>query len=910
LFSDKVEKWMFALSLWNNLKIRYKIWGLVILPALVIIVLSYQQAQSLNAQLKSLHKVNHVVDVLAELKTLGDNSLFSHHNLPENQVPSNLTQQLKQLVTTDFSADEQAGLLTLIEQYEESIEELTIAEDFEIVFDSSQWQIETFKQLLLAIEKITFDASIDDIKNDLKALTQIGWLIIWVEEESWLSQLLVNENNTYQDLAFIIREEISALSHKQQLYIERFVAINAQEEQVSLLLATFSNEAFENSTIYREQLLQEQAFLALTPEEVEQGKQAFNLRLRLFQSVADVIQSQLTVEIQETVKVFEERRLTFLSAIFGIMIIAFIIGIALAQRITGNLGLVLDFLNDNHPENQSLTEQMSGTDELSTFAMEVERLTIERKSNQRKLLIAKNEAELAKEEAIKASKAKSSFLANMSHEIRTPLNGVIGISEILAGTELTAIQKDQVSTIETSSHLLLSLINDILDFSKIESGKLHISPHSSSLRENIYDIAAINAPKIQEKGLDFSVNIGPDVPAKLLADDHRIRQVMLNLMSNAVKFTQQGKISIAITVDDTCESPGCYLFEVTDTGVGISEVEQNKIFEAFSQEDESVTRQFGGTGLGLTISTQLVELMGGKLSVSSVKGKGSRFYFSLPLSIAELEYQYRDMPAYQALELVCDEPAISNAITQELAFFGIKPTAQKSSLSEISQSIEVGSRIVIYAVQNQRQLIKEANHFDDYNTGHSALCLVKPISLVGLNQGQGVAAIVSYPILGQRFLKALEASFLATQSAHQPIAQTKEILPSKIKALLVEDNKINQKVAGLHLTKAGFDFDIANDGKEGVQLFTSGTDYAFVLMDCMMPIKDGYTATEEIRQYEQQHNKSKTPIIALTASVLDDDIQKCFDSGMDDYVAKPFKSSTLNSKIDRALLQKKHASAV
>lgn len=901
---------MYALSLWNNLKIRYKIWGLVILPALVIVVLSYQQAQSLNAQLKSLHKASHVVSVLSELKIVGHKSLFLNNSLPDNISINLLANKLKTLVKVNFSLNEQAELLKLISQYEESVEELALAEDAETEFDSSQWQIETFKQLLFAIEKVTFDAAVDDINNDLKALIQLEWLIMWVEEESWLSQLLVDENSTYQDLSFLLKEQINELSHKQQLYIERFVAINAQEAQVSLLLATFSNEAFENSTIYREQLLQEEAFSILTSQEIEQGKQAFSLRLKLFQSVADVIQSQLSLEIENTVQVFEEQRITFLSTIIGIVLVTFIIGIALAQRITGNLGLVLRFLKDKQPESISLTEQMSGTDELSTFAKEVERLTLERNNNQHKLLLAKNEAEQAKEDAIQASRAKSSFLANMSHEIRTPLNGVIGISEILAGTELTAIQKDQVSTIETSSHLLLSLINDILDFSKIESGKLKISLHSTSLRENIYDIATINTPKIQEKGLDFSVNIDPEVPAKLLADDHRIRQVMMNLMSNAVKFTEAGKISLTISVDESNKEKTYYLFEVIDTGVGIGDVEQNKIFEAFSQEDESVTRQFGGTGLGLTISTQLVELMGGKLSVSSIKGEGSCFSFSLPLTVAEQEYQYRDMPGYQELELVCDEPEVASVIKQELAFFGIKLTTEKHSLAEVNRAVELGSRIVIYAIQSKRQLLKDANHFNDYNSGKSALCLIKPLSVLGFTQGQNVTAIVNYPILGQRFLKAIESGYMATQSNYEVMSEAEATPTVKIKALLVEDNKINQKVAGLHLTKAGFDFDIANDGLEGVQLFTSGSDYAFVLMDCMMPIKDGYTATEEIRAYEQRNNKSKTPIIALTASVLDDDIQKCFDSGMDDYVAKPFKSSTLNSKIDRALLQKKHASAV
>ncbi|WP_230853620.1 histidine kinase dimerization/phospho-acceptor domain-containing protein, partial [Vibrio harveyi] len=227
-----------------------------------------------------------------------------------------------------------------------------------------------------------------------------------------------------------------------------------------------------------------------------------------------------------------------------------------------------------------------------------------------KLTQAKEDAERAKDDAIKASKAKSSFLANMSHEIRTPLNGVIGISEVLSDTSLTATQRDYVDTIETSSQLLLSLINDILDFSKIESGMLLISPHSTCVRESIYDIASIVSPKAKEKGIDLKVNISRNTPFRLMIDDHRLRQVVMNFMSNAVKFTDKGTVLLSVTTHVVSGSNAVMEFSVQDSGIGIDEQQQKKIFEPFAQEDDSTTRQFGGTGLGLAISTQLVELMG------------------------------------------------------------------------------------------------------------------------------------------------------------------------------------------------------------------------------------------------------------------------------------------------------------
>ena len=895
---------MFFRRLRNNLSIRKKVWGLVLLPAIVIIGISSRQISEVNEQLTSLEKATHLVNVISQLKNINNTAHELHYQKHNSSEKLTLQQtELDQLVaitdinTEIFSQHETQQYLQLIEQYKETINAVQNADDEESKHDAIQWQTSIYKELLLTIEKTSFKAPIQLVDSNLKALLQLEWLTFWVQDEIWQSEIILKHE--HKDLTALVRNEIRALIQNQQLFVDRFLAINADESQTKLLLSVFSNIAFEQSNTYREQLLDNDLMAQITHQELEQGTTAFAQRLSLFQNVAKAINEQLQQNIQTSVNTFQQYRIVFFSIIAISIFLLLLFGATLAQRIILNLNTVLDFLDHKGDPDRELKLHIEGNDELSMFAVEVERLAIEHQQNQRELISSKNDAIEAKEIAIKASKAKSSFLANMSHEIRTPLNGVIGISEILASTNLNATQKDYVDTIEISSQLLLSLINDILDFSKIESGKLPISQYATCLRESVYDISAIVTPKIKDKNISLQINIDQKLPLRVMADDHRIRQVLMNLMSNAVKFTETGCITIGVTCEFDGDKTSC-LFEVTDTGIGIDEAQRKNIFEPFSQEDNSTTRQFGGTGLGLAISTQLIELMGGKLSLESEKGKGSRFYFTLPLDVPEQNIEQYTLLEETQIILVCDDTAVTQTMMQELEFLGLTIADYKLSLDNVLAQSETTSQIIVYAISPKQYEYLDLAKLQIYNRGNSALCLVSPLNVTPHDFQQSISALLTFPLLGNRLKKALERCHKMVVSQHSEASEPEQDTSMDHRILLVDDNKINQKIASLHIKDLSYKFDIANDGEEAVQMFKSG-EYDLVLMDCMMPVKDGFIATKEIREYETESNKTRAIIIALTASVIEGDIKNCFLAGMDDYLPKPFKPEMLKSRIVNAL---------
>ncbi|PSW18271.1 hybrid sensor histidine kinase/response regulator [Photobacterium sanctipauli] len=882
---------------WNSLLIKHKLFLLVAMPLCLSLFLVNRQLSHINLQVTSLEKAQHAVKFLEDLSQYHFSNrlaIVENQSQPANSLASDIRNDVVQLFGTGEDAK---NVNMLLDNYIANITEIKGAESGEELLELIEWQVDIYRQVILEVEKIHYAELLESVDNHLRALYQLEWLMFWSQEEGWFSQWLLSADSQDSSRSSTeVLNEIRLLAQNQQLFLNRFLAINADQEQVKLLLETFSDPVFQQSNNFRAQLLESDNIAKFTPEEMAAGTAALNARLSRLQSVGMQIEDQVRLEIEESIAVFTSQKNLFLAISLSLFLIVLLIGISLGMRITGNLKLVLKFLSVKDSDDSHITVNVNGKDELSTFAKEVKRLTVERLEQRQKLIEAKEEADTAKNAAIQASKAKSSFLANMSHEIRTPLNGVIGISEVLADTQLTATQKDYVNTIETSSHLLLSLINDILDFSKIESGMLHISAHSTAIRETIYDIASIVAPKVKEKGINLDVNIDQSVPNRVVIDDHRIRQVLMNFMSNAVKFTDKGTVSIGIKCQDDTDNVTQLLFEVSDSGIGIDEDRQASIFEPFTQEDESTTRQFGGTGLGLAISCQLIEMMGGKIGLDSTKGVGSRFYFTLSLPVDERDADKKAHSQDAEVILLGADVLKLSRITKELAFFGIDINTRLNDPALIPPATADGKQVVIISENNQTPLSDLLNTIEALKGEHRTLCLIRNMSSEATDFGDSIDALITYPLLGSRLIKAFQHCYQSVIEINQQTA-TSNIQVQVPHALLVEDNLVNQKVASLHLQKAGCTYDIANNGQEAVELFTSGNHYHFVLMDCMMPVMDGLQATEEIRAYEKAQQIEPTPILALTASVVDDDIQRCFDVGMDDYIPKPFKAEVLQEKI-------------
>ncbi len=553
----------------------------------------------------------------------------------------------------------------------------------------------------------------------------------------------------------------------------------------------------------------------------------------------------------------------------------------------------------------------------------------------------------AKQAAEAATMAKGEFLATMSHEIRTPLNGIIPLLDILLSTRLGEDQRDYLTTALQSAQQLLRIVDDILDYSKLEANKLELETVGINLREVLDGVLRLMDTPAEAKGLRLSVQIDPAVRLAMRGDPVRLRQVLTNLLSNAIKFTERGSVSVMVSRRGESRTHHELRFEVTDTGIGITQEAAARLFKPFSQADASTTRTFGGTGLGLVICKRIVDLMGGQIGVESTPGRGSTFWFQLPLlkALGDMEIERRELGGSRVLLVTADgilqrklALAASNwgvtlvhAGGAQDALFKLRAAAQRAGNWAFHLLLVDLASVRTTAVGLHRSILREdvlAKLQIVYLKGDEPA----PADLAEGGRSLPLARALPEPEMRRQLTKIMEGEVVAslpvstaadvqidtTQPAYRAPAPPAEPAPRPVarpnpesrlspsaaapagplsgRALLVEDNPVNRQVATRILTLAGLDVDSAENGQEALDRLRQGR-YALVLMDCQMPVMDGYTASRRRRQIEAEAGLPRLPIIAMTANAMVGDREKCLDAGMDDYLTKPLDRAKLNATL-------------